>query len=172
MDCTGKLVNVTKDWKTGQFQLTFAINETPDIESIQDCEKLNIKATKYRAKRSLDANAYAWVLITKIAEVIKSSKEEVYESLLQKYGALYQDSEGYVTVTVPKRADLSPFNLHLKKIKDSEDFSAYLVIKGSSQYDTKEMSTFIDGIVSECKELGIETLTVDELERIKTAWIQ
>ena len=41
---------------------------------------------------------------------------------------------------------------------------------GSSTFDTKEMSVFLDGIVSECKELGIETATPDELERMKQKW--
>jgi archaellum component FlaG (FlaF/FlaG flagellin family) len=44
------------------------------------------------------------------------------------------------------------------------------VFFGSSTFDTKSMSVFIDGIVSECKELGIETLPPDELERMKAAW--
>ena len=40
------------------------------------------------------------------------------------------------------------------------------MIKGSSEYDTKEMSSFIDGIISEAKGLGIETLPPEELERM------
>ena len=42
---------------------------------------------------------------------------------------------------------------------------------GSSTFDTKEMSVFIDGLVETCKELGLETLPPDELERMKQAWI-
>lgn len=44
------------------------------------------------------------------------------------------------------------------------------MIKGSSEYDTVEMSHFIDRIVEEAKELGIETATPDELERMKQEW--
>ena len=49
-------------------------------------------------------------------------------------------------------------------------FNHYRLIKGSSQYDTKEMSLFIDGIVSECKEQGIETMTPSELDQLKQSW--
>lgn len=42
--------------------------------------------------------------------------------------------------------------------------------KGSSLYNTKEMSLLIDGVVRECKELGIETETPDEIERMKQEW--
>jgi hypothetical protein len=41
---------------------------------------------------------------------------------------------------------------------------------GSSTYNTKEMSVLIDGVVSECKELGIETMTPDELAGLKNEW--
>jgi hypothetical protein len=32
------------------------------------------------------------------------------------------------------------------------------------------MSIFIDGIVNEAEEMGIGTITPDELERMKTDW--
>ena len=44
------------------------------------------------------------------------------------------------------------------------------MIKGSSEYDTGEMSRFIDGVISECKELGIQTMTPDEIEELKQKW--
>ena len=55
-------------------------------------------------------------------------------------------------------------------IKDGKTWVSYLMIKGSSEYDTAEMSHFIDRIVEEAKELGIETATPDELERMKQEW--
>ena len=41
---------------------------------------------------------------------------------------------------------------------------------GSSQYNTKQMSRLIDMVVEGAKELGIETLTPEELARIKEEW--
>lgn len=49
-------------------------------------------------------------------------------------------------------------------------FKHIKVFMGSSEYDTKQMSILIDGIVSECKELKISTLTPAELEVMKGAW--
>ena len=133
---------------------------------------LRIKAVKYRQKRSLDANAYAWVLMTKIAnhQDIASSKEEVYEQMLQKYGTFYEDEGGYITITVKKTVDMAKVSGHWKHIKDNGNFASYLMIKGSSEYNTAEMSRFIDRIVEEAQELGIETATPDELERMKQEW--
>lgn len=83
---------------------------------------------------------------------------------------LYEDKEGYITVTVKSSVDMGKVEGHWQLIKDNGAFKAYAMIKGSSQYDTKEMSHFIDGIVSEAKELDIETLTPMELEQMKVGW--
>lgn len=34
----------------------------------------------------------------------------------------------------------------------------------------KEMSVLIDGVISECKDLGIETMPPDELALLKSKW--
>lgn len=174
MESTGKLHSVNRDWNTGKIIISFELNEEPteEINSISLCEKLSIKAVKYREKRSLDANAYCWALITKIANhpEVQSSKEEIYEEMLQKYGYLYQDDDGYLPITVGASVDMSKVQGHWKFYKSNGKFSSYLMIKGSSEYNTAEMSHFIDCIVGEAKELGIETMTPDELERMKSAW--
>ena len=40
----------------------------------------------YRQKRSLNANSYAWEILSKIADVLRVSKEEVYLTMLKRYG--------------------------------------------------------------------------------------
>lgn len=173
MEWTGKILSVGCDYLTGQYNITLSINESSvlnDINCIMDCEKLSLSAKKYRKKRSLDSNAYAWALITRIAEAVNSSKDEVYEEMLQKYGYLYQDEEGYIVGTYKTDTDMSKVPGHWKFYKSNGKFNSYLMIKGSSEYDSAEMAKFIDRIVEEAKELGIETLTPAELERMKTEW--
>lgn len=174
MECTGKVHSVNRDWRTGKVILSFEIDGEPTeaINCISQCETLSITAKKYRKKRSLDANAYCWAIITKIANHpdIRSSKEEVYEEMLQKYGFLYQDEEGYIPMTVKAGVNMSKIVGHWKFYKSNGKFDSYLMIKGSSEYNTQEMAHFIDMVVQEAKELGIETLTPDELERMKNAW--
>ena len=174
MECTGKLHSVNRDWRTGRIILSFEVNEEPTeaINCISQCEQLSITAKKYRKKRSLDANAYCWVLITKIARHpdVRSSKEEVYEEMLRKYPLPYQDENGYITITVKAGVDMSRIAGHWMFCKSNGKFDSYLMIKGSSEYNSAEMSQFIDMIVQEAKDLGIETLTPDELERMKQSW--
>lgn len=172
MEFTGRVTNFVRNVITGKFEVTFSVNEdvTSGINDISGLEKLSVKVVKFRQKRSLDANAYAWVLMTKIAGVLNISKDEVYEEMLRRYGKLYEDEDGYITITVKSSVDMSKVNGHWQKIKDNGTYTGYAMIKGSSEYDTKEMSDFIDGIVSEAQELGIETATPDDLERMKAAW--
>ena len=117
-----------------------------------------------RTKRSLDANAYFWVLVGKIADKLRASKDEIYFEMLKKYGQS-------ITVTVRAGVDLSRagfkyYELFKDGISAGKPFVAYRVFIGSSQYDTREMSVLIDGVVQEAKELGIETLTPLELAEI------
>lgn len=172
METTGRLTGASRTFDGRSIILTFEVDGAAGwlIKNINSFDKLRIKVVKYREKRSLDANAYAWVLMTKIAEVVNTSKEEIYEDMLQKYGAVYEDEDGYITMTVKKSVDMTKINGHWKYIKDNGKFASYLMIKGSSEYDTAEMSHFIDRIVEEAKELGIETAPPNELERMKQEW--
>lgn len=172
---TGKLSGVSKDIVKGGYNITFSTAELPSgINDIAD-SKLTVTAKKYRRKRSLDANAYSWVLLDKIAKAMRTTSEEIYEEMLRRYGyPLYDEDEKPVVISLKADIDISVLDIHLKLIGEGHVkdklFKHYKVIRGQSTYNTKEMSTFIDGIVSEAKDLGIETLTPDELERMKSAW--
>lgn len=172
MEFTGELQGLSKDWKTGKWHITFSVNEESSLNVIDRLKDslLSIKAVKFRKKRSLDANAYCWVLMTKIAEVIDSSKEEVYEEMLQKYGFLAQDDEGFVVITMKSSTDISKIDGHWKRYKSNGKFTSYLKIQGSSEYDTAQMAHFTDQIVLEAKELDIEVLTPNEIAKMKEMW--
>ena len=172
METVGRLTGASRTFDGRNIILTFEVDGSVagQIENLSAQDKLRIKAVKYKEKRSLDANAYAWVLMTKIADVVGSSKEEIYEDMLQKYGNVYEGNDGYITITVKKSVDMSKIDGHWKFIKDNGKFASYLMIKGSSEYDIGEMSHFIDRIVEEAKDLGIETATSDELEQMKQEW--
>lgn len=121
----------------------------------------------YKNKRSLNANNYAWKLITEISNKINKSKEEVYLQMLIDYGQSEMISilssiniDGYFKYY--KVAGASTLN--------GKDFTHYKIYKGSSEFNTKEMSIFIDGIVQECKQLDIETKTPEELTILKDKW--
>lgn len=122
-----------------------------------------------RKKRSINSNNYCWQLISEIAKYMKTSKEEIYEIMLQRYGTL-ETQDGEVVEILSKKELESNENLHIKFIGIKDGIYRYLLIKGSSQYDSKEMSEFVDGVVSEAIEIGIETRTPEEIQSLKDNW--
>ena len=132
----------------------------------QDRGKIfEIKEKKRR--RSLNANAYAWTLIGKLADALRISKDHCYLLMLKRYG----QSE---MVSVVSEIDVRGYFKYYEAVGETElqgkNFTHYRVFKGSSEYDTREMSILVDGIVSECHEVGIETMTPSELAKLKELW--
>lgn len=174
MDLTGQIIQVSRDWLSGKLHILLSVDGEPaeEINTLMTCEKLSVRLKKWRQKRSLDANGYLWALCTEIANHpdIKSSKDEVYENMLQKYGYLYKDDEGYISITVKAAVDMNKIDGHWKFYKSNGKFSSYMKIKGSSDYDTTEMAHFLDMVIQEAKELGIETMPPKKLERMLEKW--
>lgn len=170
VDAKGKITSISVDYRKQQTLVTFALSEKPEaFNNLMDVD-LSVKVAKYREKRSLDANAYAWVLMSKIADAVNSSKDEIYEIMLNRYGVFYEDDDGFVIITIKSSLDVSRIYGHWRKLREEGKFTSYIMIKGSSDYDTAEMSKFIDGVVYEAKALGIETETPEEIERLKALW--
>lgn len=132
----------------------------------QDREKL-FEIKPYRQKRSLNANAYAWVLINEMANRLRTSKDEVYQEMLKRYGQSK-------VISVLSEIDISRFVKYYEEIGkghvEGKEFTHYRCFIGSSEYDSREMAILIDGIVDEAKELGIDTLPTTAVERMKALW--
>lgn len=142
-------------------------------------QEITFTIKKRTEPRSLRANNYAWALIEKLAVALKTDKEELYEILLRRYGAseTYLDDAGNeVVVMFSLREDVPPRRVarHYAELGEGfvngQRFLHYRAIKGTSEYSSKEMSDFLDGVVDECKQVGIETATDEELSRYKEEW--
>ena len=170
MELKARLKGIQRDLMSGEVLVTFSTSD--DITPLQECTgDLLVRVAKFTKRRSLDANAYAWVLMTKIAAVLKTDKESVYEECLRRYGTMETDENGHaIEIQVDRSVDPKHLPGHWYRVDDLGEKVIYLMLKGSSQYDTKQMSVFIDGIISDAKELGVETLPPDELERMMSAW--
>ncbi len=172
MEWSGKLVNISKDWQSGQFQITFTVNEPSAINeanSIQSCEKLSIKAVKHREKRSLDANALLWVCLGKIAESLRSDKWDVYLSMLKRYGKYT-----YICVK-PNVVDAVKAQWRECEVIGNVNINGQEAVQmlcyfGSSTYDSKEFSVLLDGVISEMKEMGLEAPTSEDMKRALEQW--
>lgn len=141
--------------------------------------EITFSVKKRATPRSLNANNYAWSLIEKLATAIKSDKDTVYEEMLRRYGTgeSYTDEAGNeCKVLFSLREGIPPSLVarHYAEVGvgyiDGKKFVHYRAIKGTSEYSTKEMSVFLDGIVSECREVGIQADTPEMIARYKEAW--
>lgn len=168
---TGKIADASIDFRTNKPKLVLEINERFDFQQLVDelgqVEKLSIEIKKYRQKRSLNANNYAWKLITEIANIVRLSKDEVYLQMLKHYG---QSELVSVLSHIPLRDYVKYCEEAGESTLNGKLFKHYRVFKGSSEFDTREMSIFIDGVVDEAKALGIATETPDEIARLKALW--
>lgn len=157
------------------FDLAAGMTES-EAQSIAG-KDLSLTVREWKAKRSLDANAYYWVLVTKLAEAVKVSKPRMHNLLLRRYGQQMILDGQRVILMIPdteeaENAALEASTFHIRPTANTRrgepvDFRAYVVLRGSSDYDTKEMSVLLDGTVEECKQAGIETATPDEIQRMK-----
>ena len=128
---------------------------------------------EHRQRRSLDANAYCFVLISKIAEKTGVSIEEIYRKAVREIG-------GNNTVVCVKNEavdalrsgwKLKGLGWQTETMASKLDGCTNVVLYyGSSTYDTKTMSRLIDYVVQDAKALGIETLTPRELAALVERW--
>lgn len=178
MELKGRLLNIVRDIRSNEFLLTFAVKVIPSwVDKFLDGSDLAISLKKWREKRSLDANAYYWVLVSKISEALGQGQSYVHNALLREYGTL-EMIDGRLVPTYIKDTEeaidivFSDEYRHLKPTsktvtaKNGDVLRMWYEIKGSSKYDTKEMSTLINGAVQEAEDLGIETLPPEKLERM------
>jgi hypothetical protein len=131
---------------------------------------LDVKIEPHRNKRSLNANNMFWSKCGELAEKLNVSHSEVYERLLVEYGKAVD----YV-VLVPEA--IERFSRRFRVVQEigtcklgDRDAIQLACYYGSSDYNTKEMSRLIDGIMYECKLQGIETASPSEIALMKTGW--
>lgn len=184
MECTGTLQSVNKDWSTDKLIMTFIINEDISHESIEElrlCEKLSLVFKKWRKKRSLDANAYYWTLLTKLATKIETSNAELHNQLLAEYGYPELIMDKLVRTPIPDTEEAEKMvakstTYHLKpttQVVEGNDgvvYRTYILMRGSSSYNTEEMSRLIKGLIYECKSEQIpdsEIATPEEKRILK-----
>lgn len=160
--------------RDGKQRVTVELDEDfrESWDALHDGE-VAVEIKKYRKRRSLDANAYAWVLIDRLAEKLRMPKLDVYRELIRNIGGVSQ------TVCVQDKAvqDLISGWSHNGLGWFAETMPSKLagctnvvLYYGSSSYDSAQMSALLDLLIDDCKAQGIETTTPEELAKYKEEW--
>lgn len=175
-ELTGKLAYMVGFTARGKPIITLEINERQDalqmVDAAHDAE-LSIKIGRKTKKRSLDANAYAWVLISKLAAKLNKSKTELYRDYIPDIGdnsdtvcvqnkAVKKLCEGWEGNGIGWLTETFP-----SKLDGCTNVTLYY---GSSTYDTYQMSRLINLIVQDCQEQGIETKSAEEIDSLLGQW--
>lgn len=177
MKLTGKIIGANVDFKSGKPCVSFEVNEMHEFRQMVDEMRnnpcLSIEVKPFRPRRSLDANAYAWVLMDRLAAALGESKERIYREYIRNIAGnseivCVRDSavdrlcDGWRKNGLGWQTEIFP-----SKIKGCTNVVLYY---GSSTYDSAQMSRLIDLIIADCKEQGIQTDTPDEIARLKALW--
>jgi hypothetical protein len=174
MKSVGTIEDISIDYKTQKPKILITLNERESLSGLEELkeDKLSIEIKKYRNKRSLDANAYMWVLISKLEEKVNISKDVIYKDAIRNIGV-------YEVIPVKNEAVERFIEAWTKNglgwvcettKSKLEGYTNVLAYYGSSTYDTAEMSRLIDLIVQECKQLNIETMSKEELDSLIESW--
>lgn len=175
-ELTGSVKGVSFSYLSGKPLVTFELNEKQNaldmVDALQN-DRLTLKVAKYRKRRSLDANAYCWTLIGKIAEKTNTPRQDVYRAAIKDVGSnsdvvcvkseaaeslcrvWERNGIGWQTDTFPSKID---------------GCTNVILYYGSSTYDSEQMSRLINNIVQDCNQLGIETKPAEEIESLLKSW--
>lgn len=165
----------------GGLQVRFSTDDiayAPDMLHKYEGKPVTIEVKHKREGRSLDANAYCWVLCDKIAGVkgLRVKKMDVYRQAIRDYGVssmVLLKKEAIPKFIQDWENESGRYGKFADVMGSSPSAPGYMWVKvyyGSSDYDTHEMSILIDGLVADAQDLGIDTMTPAEIEHMKNLW--
>lgn len=177
----GEIENCIRDFE-GFYHLTVKTKD-PEAGRVYNelrAGEVDIAVTKPHKKRSLDANAYMWVLCGKLADKLSdegtiTTKEEVYRKAIKDVG-VFKDvpmfAEG--AETLQKAWTMHGIGWFTEVVDYLVGNIGYLVrcYYGSSCYNTKQLSRVISDLVQDCDALGVEHRTPEEIANMLSLWEQ
>lgn len=133
---------------------------------------------EHKEKRSLSQNAYYWVLIGKVADKHRISKSRLHNNMLRHYGQRMFIDDKPVIVYLPDTEEsentaMESDTVHLKQTSSVMEgnngitYRAWVMLRGSHDYNTKEMTVLLDGLIQEAKQVDVEVLTPSQLEEMR-----
>ena len=169
----GKLKDLTRS-REGNFLVTISTPE--NISELYDAlseKEISFEIKQSRRGRSLSANAYAWVLIDKIAERTGVKKTDVYRHAIKEIGGVSD------TICVMDKAvdrlreswEKNGLGWQTDTIQSKvEGCTNVILYYGSSVYDSRQMAQLIDSLIQDAEALGIPTISDAEAEKMLGSW--
>jgi hypothetical protein len=161
----GILTEVDFDFNRGSHFVKLVI-DSGNIEEVNKYKgrRLSVEIKELEHAKTPSQNRFFWEIVSKMADVLNTSKEEVYQHLLSHYGTPVAE------LKAEKAKDVLGTDLHYVIQKSGRKYNYYLVIKGISLMSSKEMTAFIRHTLDEAAELNIDTVPPYEWERLQGLW--
>lgn len=135
-----------------------------EVSNLDQDKVYDVKIEPFSEKRTKSMNSYYWVLVTELASKLNISKDELHAELIKRYAPRdYLSMLSQVNIN-----DYFPYyDLQSTYKSNGNTFKSYLVYKRSSDMNKSEFRGLLDGLISECHECGISTMTPQEIELLK-----
>lgn len=174
---TGVITDISIDYSTSKLKINLLLDTKNKeiIEELKNEKKLNIELKKYIEKRSLDANAYFWKILTELCDLAEINTVEEYKRRVKELGIFRQFKIMTDQVNTFTKIWEDKGIAWFCEILDTEyigniEFKIINAYYGSSSFNSKQMSRLIDGVVQDCKIYGIETKSKNEINSMLENW--
>jgi len=141
------------------------------LQAMQNNKKINLRFDVESQPRSLQANALLWSCLSKIAIAIAADKWDIYTDCLKRYttplilaggeNKFRELKEMYREVEILDNC-----------IVNGQKACLYACYKGSSKLNKQEFSYFLDGVLSEMEEMGLETPSDQKVKEVIEAYVE
>lgn len=158
-----KLIRTKNDLLEFQAQL-YAV-----AQELTEGKTFDITIEEHKEKRSINANNYSWALQDQMAKILNISIDEMHKQMVLRYGVLETMSIRQDAYESAKRV----FDYFYELGRSQLNGNTYVHVRvgvGTHHYNTKEMSTFLNGVVEEAKDLGIQTLEEKQIQEMVKRW--
>lgn len=161
MKAKGRITGIQMPFRSKRPVVSFEVQADPEaLEKYMDID-LDISFSRHRNRRSIDANAFLWACLGEIARAISSDTWSIYLYMLERYGKFT-----HILVKPEAVEQVRQVWRETKIVGEKDGMIQMLCFFGSSTYNTKEFSQLLDGVISEMKEMHLETPPDEEMKRL------
>ena len=140
-------------------------------------EEISVMLDKWHKTRSLTANSYLFVLLNQLApkfnetignQYVKAIKDygQCFKGIAMHKGALKIFEQDWNNKATTLQHSISMVDVVKEFTSKGVEWVEIIAWRGSSQYDSKEFSTLLNGVVEDCKDQGIDTMTPSEIQQL------
>lgn len=175
MKLKGRILDLHLDFVTHKPKLILELSRQDNLgeyDKLKDEKVVDIEIKKPSEIRGLKPNAYLHVLLNKLARYYDIADDEMKIKMNLQYGTIATDENGKpIGCKLPKGTDMKTFYPYARWYKEDVDgCDCYLFYKQTHTLTKQEFSKLLNGVVMECKDVGIETIDEIELKHLIDAY--